>query len=556
MAARMPAACGVALACLLVGCATHRLSLSTGRERSLRGSGPAPRPAASEPELDADRAATRDSVKPVAGQVGESRAAGHILPVAAQAGPPPAPADQPLGAEGRPGTDESARGDELAREDAPLGNEPTQAIDLATALSLTAGNSPQVAFARARIDEALGQLDAADALCLPSIRFGANYNKHEGRIQDVAGEVIDTSRGSFYHGFGANAVGAGSPIVPGLIASFHMTDAIFQPRIAERTAAARQYASQAATNDALLTTALAYVELLRAAQDLALARQTRRDARELAGVTGDYARTGQGLESDWDRARTELALRINDQSRAAEALAVASARLAEAVRWDGAATLVPAEAGLVPIELVDPQTDRAVLVATALQQRPEVSENRQLVAETCERLQRERYAPLIPSVLLGVSYGGMGGGLGSNLDNYGDRFDADAVAYWEIRNLGLGERAARRTAQARIDQARAREVAELDRIAREVSEAHAQVVLRKQRIDIARQAVEAASSSYRRNVERIRNGQGLPIEVLQSLQALAGAREEYLRATADYNTAQFTLHRSLGWPVSLQGSQL
>jgi hypothetical protein len=42
----------------------------------------------------------------------------------------------------------------------------------------------------------------------------------------------------------------------------------------------------------------------------------------------------------------------------------------------------------------------------------------------------------------------------------------------------------------------------------------------------------------------------LPIEVLQAIQALATSRREY-SAVADYNSAQFTLHRSLGWPIPM-----
>jgi hypothetical protein len=49
----------------------------------------------------------------------------------------------------------------------------------------------------------------------------------------------------------------------------------------------------------------------------------------------------------------------------------------------------------------------------------------------------------------------------------------------------------------------------------------------------------------------VRNLKGLPIETLQSIQALDQARREYLRALVDYNTAQFRLHRALGWPIRL-----
>lgn len=469
----------------------------------------------------------------------------HVLPAAgdeveAPAEPKPSPVEAP------PAPD--AVDEPVATDDQPLAAR-GQPIDLSTALMLTGGRSPQVTFAQARVAEAQAQLDRAEVLWLPSIRYGLNYNKHEGNIQDVQGEIIDTSRGAFYTGLGANAVGASSPAVPGLLAAFHTTDAVFQPRIAEREAWARQAGSRAAVNDALLQTALAYQELLQAAQDLSIASQAQARAAELVRVTGEYARTGQGLESDADRARAELALRQSDVYRSEETLAVASARLAELVRWDVGQQLVPAESAIAPIELTAGSQDRQSLVATALSHRPEVAESRYLVCAACERLEREKNAPLLPSMLLGVSYGGMGAGLGGNINRFNDRFDFDAVAFWEVRNLGLGEAAARDEACARIQQSRAREIATLDRVAREVVEAHAQVASRRQQMAAAQDAIVAAQSSYDRNVERIQNGQGLPIEVLQAIQALAIAQREYLRAVTDFNSSQFALHRSLGWPI-------
>src|SRR5690606_20690013 len=120
---------------------------------------------------------------------------------------------------------------------------------------------------------------------------------------------------------------------------------------------------------------------------------------------------------------------------------------------------------------------------------------------------------------LGASYGGFGGGTGDNLQNFSDRFDFDAVAYWEVRNLGFGEQAARHEARARVDEARFRELQVMDTIAREIVEAQAQIESRRQQIEIARLGIESSTRSYERNLERIRNVQGLPIEVLQSLLA-------------------------------------
>jgi outer membrane protein TolC len=150
---------------------------------------------------------------------------------------------------------------------------------------------------------------------------------------------------------------------------------------------------------------------------------------------------------------------------------------------------------------------------------------------------------------MGASYGGFGGGLGSDIEHFGDRFDFDAAAYWEIRNLGHGDAAARSAARARIDQARYRQIQIMDQVASEIAEAHAQVVARRQQLEAAEEGVRAATASYRRNTARIRDAQGLPLEVLQSLQALDQSRRQYLRVVAGYNEAQFRLQRALGNPI-------
>jgi outer membrane protein TolC len=189
------------------------------------------------------------------------------------------------------------------------------------------------------------------------------------------------------------------------------------------------------------------------------------------------------------------------------------------------------------------------LVATGLSTRPELAESRFLVGAAVERLRREQNAPLVPSVLLGLSYGGNGGGLGSEIDNFGDRMDFDAVAYWELRNLGFGEQAARNEARSRVNQARWRQVQVMDNVASDIAEAYAQVVSRREQITLAQAGITAARESYRRNNERIQDALGLPIEALQAISALDNAQRQYVRSVADYNRAQFRLQRALGWPV-------
>lgn len=422
-------------------------------------------------------------------------------------------------------------------------------LDLQTALALVGGRSPQVQIAHERVCEAYANWRAAKVLWLPSINAGLSYNRHDGTLQASNGSVADVDRSSLQTGLGAGAVGAGTNPVPGVVARFHAVDAWFQPLIAERTAAARRHAELAELNDQLLAAAVAYVELLDAEQRLAVARETLENTEDLVRVTTAFADSGQGNQADADRAETELSLRRNEVARAQEASALASARLAEVLSLDAAVRLRPLEPTLVPVELVVAESDLRGLVAEGLGRRPELHEQSALVGEAIRRLQREKSAPLVPSLLLGASYSGFGGGPGGRIDNFQDRVDFDALVTWEIRNLGYGEKAARDGARARVRRSRAERIRAMDRVAREIAEARARVVARRSQVDIARSGVTTAEQSHKRNVERIRQGEGLPIEVLQSIQALDAARNDLVRSISEFNEAQFRLHHALGWPI-------
>ena len=142
----------------------------------------------------------------------------------------------------------------------------TLEIDFSTALSTAAGQNPQVLFASARIHESLARWHAARVLWLPSLRAGVSYNKHEGTLQASSGRIEDLSRSALNTGLGVGSVGAGSPTVPGVQAQFHVADAVFQPKITASAAVANEHAATAVTNDLLLDTSLAYLQLLRSKQ--------------------------------------------------------------------------------------------------------------------------------------------------------------------------------------------------------------------------------------------------------------------------------------------------
>ncbi len=426
---------------------------------------------------------------------------------------------------------------------------------MANILASVAGRNPEVGYASQRYAEAYARLIAARVLWLPAINAGVGWNNHAGPIQATDGTVSSLSRSSLTAGLGVQTIGAGSPVVPGLFANFHAADAIFQPKIANRAAAACDAEVRTQINDLLMETAIAYLDLLRAHQMRAIALDIQNHADELARVTADFARTGEGNEADADRAATEVSIRQNEVVRADEEIQVASARLIELFNDSPYLILRPLEPTIAAVDLVPLDKPLDSLVPTGLMNRPELAKARHLVAEAVHRYRLEKSSPWLPNVIMGSSYAGFGGGQGSQINNTAGRFDLDAIAYWQVRSLGIGEYAVRREASARHDQLQFEQARVMNKVAREVVEAHAQVQARHRQIGISQQAVERAVASFGRNLRRVHELKGLPIETLQSIQALDQARREYLRALVDYNTAQFRLQRALGWPVRLSPTE-
>jgi outer membrane protein TolC len=423
-------------------------------------------------------------------------------------------------------------------------------LNLPSALSMIGGDHPAVGLAQWKVQEAYANLDQAEVLWLPSIQTGLSFHRHDGNLQASNGAIVDVNRSSLQYGLGAGTVGAGTTPRPGIRAQFHLADAIFQPDIAQKTAWATCHAEKAVVNRQLRDVAVAYLKLLDAHQQLTILLEIKDRTAAVSKITNDFAGAGQGLQADADRMRTELNLIEGRIAAAHEQVDVATAQLAYALSTEPGQKIIPMDPTVVPIELVSPELDNGSLIATGLSNRPELKELQALVAAACDRYRRQKYAPFVPSVLLGFSTGEFGGGVGNFVGNVDNRYDFDAMVTWEIRNFGFGERSARRRSQAQVQQAMFRKVSLIDDVAREITEAHTQVKHRHDRMAVTQASIRSAQDSYDRNLSRIREGEGLPIEVLQSVKALEASRRAYLDAVIAYNEAQVQLQWALGWQVS------
>jgi outer membrane protein TolC len=437
-------------------------------------------------------------------------------------------------------------------------------IDLPGALRLAGARDLDIAIARERICQAVGELEQARVLWLPSLYLGPNWIRHDGQVQFVDGPVKTISKSSLF--LGATAAGgssvtgpvpAGGPApVTGLTTILRISDAIFEPLAARQVVAARQAGLQVATNDALLALAEAYLDLQEAVGRIVIARDAAANAASLSELTASYTRTGAGLEADNRRSLAELDRRRAEVEAAVGQLEVASAELVRRIRLDPRVVVAPVEPPETVLRLIADDCPLDDLIATGLHHRPELAEAQALVQATLSRLRQARLRPLIPSLAFRYSGGGFGGGPNGFFGNFDARSDADVNLFWEVQNLGFADRAIAKSRAAQQRTASLEMLKVQDRVASEVVRADKARLAASRQMQEAGRALPEALESLRLNFINIRRGAGLPgstrpIEVLQPIQAMAQARADYLDAVLAYNRAQFRLYRALGQPPLL-----
>lgn len=440
---------------------------------------------------------------------------------------------------------------------------PVTPIDMPSALSLAGVQNPQLLLAQQRVPVAIAMRQLAAAQFLPTLNLGTSYDGHTGNLQQSSGNILDVKRNSLFIGAGAVAIAAGTVNIPGVVWNQNVTLAVHGLLQAQQVVAQREWASAAARLNMTMRVSLAYLDLLETEGRRSVLLQLGTDARELARMTANYAKTGQGIDADANRAATDFVDRRAAAVAANGETLRASARLAQLLNLDTSLRLHPADNWVVPHPLVPDGIPLQELLAIAVTQRPEVAEWQAALRVVWLQLDAQRKLPFSPTIFIGFSAGEFGGGsnlvsnpVGTNGFAYGtprfgsfySREDFDPMAYWTLKNLGFGNRALIDAAAAQMSATDWQRLAVLEQVRMEVANAYVRTKVRLAQVQTGEQAVAAAQDSWREDLNRIRAQQGLPIEAEESLRLLTSSRLRYLAAIIDYNRAQFELYAAIGQP--------
>ena len=350
----------------------------------------------------------------------------------------------------------------------------------------------------------------AAAYFLPSINPGMNYDSHTGVLAAIErqyplGEPVGRLMSGRVRTRSRRGHGAASPAC---ITSATSASGSTPTWPAKQIVQQREFETLAVRNQMLLQVATAYSELLRAEGRRAARIQARDEARDIAKITADYARTGQGRVADANRAATVLA-RWEASIQAAEAeILTASARLCQLVNLDPSIRLHPTDAVVVPQPIVpDPmpaeRADRPGTAPTARAGGP-ARRDRGGLADPGRGQDPAVLAQLPCSASAPAAFGG-----GSNLvrpifGGFGGREDLDVIVYWTLQNLGLGNVAMIRGADARLKINQFQQVELLNMVRADVAEAYARTHARYAQIGVYEDAVRSGYLAFHQDLDRTR----------------------------------------------------
>jgi len=426
-------------------------------------------------------------------------------------------------------------------------------ISLPVALQLAQVRPIDIIVAGRKIEVAQAQFEKAKVLWLPDLVVGFDYLRSDGRIQKIDGGIITASKSTIMAGAGPVAV-------------FGLTDAIYAPLAAKQVVRGKEAELQATLNDTMYQVADSYYTLQQARGELAGALDTLERIRELERRVVKLA-PGIVPEVEASRVRAERVRREQEVERAKERWEVASAGLGALLRLDDVTLLSPVELPHLVVEMIDLGQPVESLRDMARGLRPELGAQAASVEASSARLKQEKARPFIPSILLrgaathpgGTLAGGVfGGGINSDMSDFGGRNSIDLQILWEMKNLGAGNVALIRERRAQREVAEQELVKTRYQVDAEVLQARSRGLRARARYQQAEVGLREARDSADKNLQGVgqlrRSGELVslvfrPQEAVQSLQALSNAYNDFYLAVAERNRAQFQMYRALGNPA-------
>lgn len=407
-------------------------------------------------------------------------------------------------------------------------------ITLDTVLHLAEEQNGQVAIAREKVREACAAQEVARYHWVPDVWAGIAFYRHEGGIQQEDGTLIHSSTGALFPGIEIDA-------------KLDVREVAYFRVSAERRTWQQKGDLSKVTSDTLLDAGQTYIDLLAARTGISISLELQHLTVELLERTRKLAGVDQGLQVEVHRIEAELdGLKYKASELEGEALQ-ASAKLTYLLGLDPCVVLMPVDAWLVPIPLIDISVPTCELVARALANGPGIHAMEgllSLVQQSIERAQGPgRFLPVFEAR---TAEGGFGAGPGDDF-RWDNRWDLGLQARWNLNEL-VALRQRREVTHAQLqqlhlsyDDLRRKLSAGVQGTQAALGHGYDEMHHSEEQVRHARQAYDLSRKRLWESV-----GNATPSEVILSIQNLGRAQMNYINGISDFDKNQIRLMVLLG----------
>src|ERR1017187_4720249 len=357
-------------------------------------------------------------------------------------------------------------------------NTNTLPIDLPTTLRLVGARNLDIQIARENLDEAQAKHQSAVEQFFPWVAPGIGYHRRDGVAQASPSGIISDAHYQSYAP-GATAV-----------AQWNLGNAIYTTLAARQLVKASDQALETERQDATLTAARGYFDLVKARALVGVVNEAIQISQDYQQQLHEAVASGIAFKGDELRVQTQTEHHKIALQQALEQQRTMAVNLAQVLHLDSTVELVPLDNGLTSLTLSPTNAAMEALVGQALRNRPELRRSQAVLAATRDAKNGAVYGPLIPSVGAQV-FGG-----------------------------GLGDSGRIKASKARLTVSQLAESKLKDAITSQVVDALVTVNSTAIQIQLAEQNLNTASEALRLTQQRKQYGVGIVLEDIQAQQAL------------------------------------
>lgn len=405
-------------------------------------------------------------------------------------------------------------------------------INLDTVLRLAEEQNTHVAVARAQVEAAFAEKDLAAKNWLPSLNLGASYYRHEGGISNEDGSFTHSSFGNLWGGLDISS-------------RLDVREIVYQQVNAERQIWQQKGEMRRISNETMLEAANTYLDLLAARTGESIAMALQKDLEALLARAKRLAVSEPGSRVEVARIQAQITGRQQTIMELREQAARASAKLAYLIGIDPSTPMMPADARLVPFELVKAEPPVNDLVAQALRSGPGIAEMEGLL-NVIHDAEASANSPMqyMPILEMRMGEGGFGTGPGSN-SQWDNRWDLALQARWNLTQL-FTKNEQMRIIQAKTEQAHLAYRDLQAKLTSGVYEARESILSGKQQIKVVEDYIKEARDAMQFSQRRLDENLGTHSEMLLAINAVAVAQSTYVNVVRSYDKAQLRLMLLMG----------